>query len=316
MYKRIKSFMIFFIIIILISGCFENQSINEDKENKQLTIFTTIYPLEYFTKRIGGSLVSIENIVPPGSDAHSIDLSPSEVVKVAKGDAFIHSGTGLEGFAMSIIKSLEGEQVMIVNATENISLLESSARDQHSDDEKNHKNEKSEVDPHFWLDPIRSIEVADNIKKSLVELNPEEKEIFEANFISLKKDLEKLDAEFNEMIKSADKKKFIVSHSAYGYWEDRYGLEQIGISGISPSDEPSQQQLIEIINLVGEEGLTLIFFEENLNNKVVKTVQNETGTSPLFLHNLEMLSEERREANEDYLSIMRNNLKMLDKGLN
>ncbi|NLP52110.1 MULTISPECIES: metal ABC transporter solute-binding protein, Zn/Mn family [Bacillaceae] len=315
MYKRIKFLMISFIIISLISGCIADQSINEDKEYKQLTIFTTIYPLEYFTKRIGGSLVSIENIVPPGSDAHSIDLSPSEMVKVAKGDAFIYSGTGLEGFAMSIIESLEDEQVMIVNATENITLLKSSAKDQHSDDEKKHENEKSEVDPHFWLDPIRSIEVADNIKKSLVELYPEEKEIFEANFISLKRDLEKLDAEFNEMIKSAEKKKFIVSHSAYGYWEERYGLEQIGISGISPSDEPSQQQLIEIINLMGEEGLTHLFFEENLNNKVAKTVQNETGTSPLFLHNLESLSEDRREAKEDYLSIMKNNIKVLGEGL-
>jgi len=307
--------MIFLIIIILISGCISDQSINEDKEYKQLSIFTTIYPLEYFTKRIGGSVVSIENIVPPGSDAHSIDLSPSEMVKVAKGEAFIYSGTGLEGFAQSIIESLEGEQVMIVNATENITLLESSVRDQHSDDENNHKNEERELDPHFWLDPIRSMKVAGNIKKSLIELYPEEKEVFEANFISLKRDLEKLDAEFNEMIKSAEKKKFIVSHSAYGYWEERYGLEQIGISGISPSDEPSQQQLIGIINLMGKEGLTHLFFEENSNNKVAKNVQIETGSSPLFLHNLESLSEQNRDANEDYLSIMKRNLAALREGL-
>ncbi|PUB10625.1 substrate-binding protein of zinc uptake complex component A [Paenisporosarcina sp. OV554] len=172
------------------------------------------------------------------------------------------------------------------------------------------------VDPHVWLDPIRSVTVAENIKNVLVELDPDNKEEFEKNFNNLKNDLEELDTEFNNMVNGSKNNTFIVSHSAYGYWEGVYGLNKIGISGLYPTDEPSHKELIETISLVKENNLQYIYFEPNLTNKVAKAVKNETGAETLTLQNLESISKKDQDSNEDYFSIMRKNIESLKQELN
>jgi zinc transport system substrate-binding protein len=313
-------------LILFLSACSKTEKTESSEDTKQLTVFTTIYPLEFFTERIGGDLVKTENIVPPGSDAHSVEINSKTMIKVAESDAFIHTGTGVEGFADSVADSLEKEDVVIVSASENIDFTSSNveAPDQHGEEEgaDEHSEEgheehgESDIDPHVWLDPKRSISIAENIKNALVQLQPENKEAFEDNFITLKNDLEKLDSEFNNMVSQSKTKTFIVSHSAYGYWEDAYGLKQIGISGLSPTDEPSQKQLTEVIDLVKENNLQYIFFEPNLKNKVAEAVQNETGTKALTLNNLESITGENIKNNEDYFVIMRKNIDALKQALN
>ena len=118
------------------------------------------------------------------------------------------------------------------------------------------------------------------------------------------------------MVANAKNKTFLVSHSAYGYWEDAYGLKQIAISGLSPTDEPSQGEIIEIIDLVKEQKLAYIYFEPNLSNNVAKAVQTETGSQTLILNNLESITDENINNNEDYLTIMRKNIEALSQGLN
>jgi zinc transport system substrate-binding protein len=93
-------------------------------------------------------------------------------------------------------------------------------------------------------------------------------------------------------------------------------LEQIGISGLSPTDEPSQKQLTEVIELVKENKLNYIFFEPNLQNKVAEIVKKETTTEALTLNNLESITDENIKKKEDYFDIMRENFKALKIALN
>jgi zinc transport system substrate-binding protein len=326
-------------IVFTLAACNSATQTESDGENTsdKLKIYTTIYPMQYFTERIGGDYVSTENLVPPGADAHSVEVTTKTMVDVAESDAFIYTGTGVEGFADAVIDSLEKEDVIIVNASENVSFIGALEREEHNEeaeettheehDEENHSEETAEEheeheehtsdqDPHVWLDPERAIVIAENIKNALVELKPARKQEFEDNFSALKTELEDLDSEFNNMVDSSKTKTFIVSHSAYGYWEDAYGLKQIGISGLSPTDEPSQKQLSNIIDLVKENDLKYIFFEQNLENKVAEIVKNETGTEALTLHNLESITDENIENSEDYFIIMKKNIEALKQALN
>ena len=239
----------------------------------------------------------------------------------------------MEGFADAVINAVKKENVEIVNATENIDFI-SGQEGSHSEEEESHSEEEEEghegeseeehaehseegldIDPHVWLDPNRSITLAENIKNALVKINPENKEAFENNFKFLKEDLDMLDEEFKDMVANANSDTFLVSHSAYGYWTDAYGLKQIGISGLSPTDEPSQGEIIEIISLVKEQNLAYIYFEPNLTNKVANAVQTETGSNTLTLNNLESITAENIKNNEDYFTIMQENIKSLAQGL-
>ncbi|MEH7379176.1 zinc ABC transporter substrate-binding protein [Bacillus sp. JJ1533] len=327
-----KNVTIFIVLIgflmLLIAGCSNTDKANSGEGRNELHIYTTIYPLQYFTERIGGEFVTVENITPPGTDAHSVEITTKTMAQVAESDAFIHTGTGLEGFADSVAEALENEDVIIVNATEGVTFVDSKEEEESHDDHNEHKEEDDEeghdkhsdhgtdIDPHVWIDPIRSISIAENIKDKLIDLKPNNKQNFESNFSKLKAELEELDLEFKNMISNTKTKSFVVSHSAYGYWEDAYGVEQIGISGLSPTDEPSQKKLTELIDFVEKNNIKYIFFESNMSNKVAEMVKNETGTEPLTLHNLESISNEDVNDNKNYFVIMRENIEALEKALN
>jgi zinc transport system substrate-binding protein len=329
MNKKLLTFMLFMLTLLFLTACGkeEVETTNEEGNGvENLKIYTTIYPFQYFAERIGGEYITVENIVPPGSDAHSVEVTMKDMMDVAESKAFIHSGTALEGFSDALIDAVKNEDVKIVNATEKIDFI-TGLEDSHSEEESEEKNEEenveehaeigegTSVDPHVWLDPNRSITIANNIKSALIEISPENTEVFEDNFDSLKQDLELLDETFKTMVTNTDSNTFLVSHSAYGYWEDAYGLQQIGISGLSPTDEPSHKHLVEIIELVNEQKLQYIYFEPNLANKVANSIQAETGLNALTLNNLESISEENLENNEDFLTIMFKNIEALEKGL-
>lgn len=254
--------LLFFISIIgsLLAACSSSSSNKEINKNQAkdsssvLNIYTTIYTLQDFTEKIGGDHVKVSNIVPTGSDAHSFEPTAKTMIKISEGSAFIYMGTGIEGFSDAVVDAVGEEKVKIVKAGEGIKLIDSlNSEDDHEgkngENEEDHQEEQGNKDPHVWIDPIRSIQLAENIKNALVNLKPEAKKEFEKNYSTLKEKLENLDLKFKKMVKEEPKNKFIVSHAAYGYWAYRYNLNQIGISGLSPTDEPSQKELQEIIEI-------------------------------------------------------------------
>jgi zinc transport system substrate-binding protein len=132
----------------------------------------------------------------------------------------------------------------------------------------------------------------------------------------LKNDLEKLDEDFKETIENSKTKYLLVSHAAYGYWETRYGIEQIAIGGLSPTQEPSQKELQGIIAESKAHDIHYLMFEQNVSPRVSEMIKEEIGAKPLTLYNLESITEEERQNREDYFSIMRKNLENITTALN
>ncbi|WP_243300472.1 metal ABC transporter solute-binding protein, Zn/Mn family [Bacillus litorisediminis] len=324
----ILSFLL--ISIALLNACSTNSATTEDGK---LKILTTIYPLEDFTKKIGADLVEVKSIYPAGVDVHTFEPTSKSMIEIAESDLFIYSGTGIEAFAEDVVNSMENEEVKMVPAGEGLAVeAEHNEEEAHSEEEHAHEEDQGHedehshedehghnhgnLDPHVWIDPILSIKMAEQIKNELVAALPEEKATFEENFNQLKAELESLDEEFNHVISNAKTKKMIVSHGAYGYWERRYGLEQINISGLSTTQEPSQKQLEEIIEIAEQENIHYIIFEPNTSTSLAEVVQKAVGAEILYLTDASTLTDEDKESNEDYFSIMKRNIETLKTALN
>ncbi|EZH66490.1 adhesion protein Adp [Bacillaceae bacterium JMAK1] len=192
-------------------------------------------------------------------------------------------------------------------------VAESETATIHIDD---HDGQSGAIDPHVFLDPIYSIELAENITNQLIELRPEHEEDFVQNYESLKADLEQLDASLQSTIDNADHNQIIVSHAAYGYWEDRYGIEQLSIHGLSSTQEPSQSELTSIVEAARENNLSYVVFENNVSSTISEVIQSEIGAESLVLRNMESISQEDFEAGEDYVSMMEMNIETLEIALN
>jgi zinc transport system substrate-binding protein len=312
----------FLLIVLLLSACGASSDDKEAKDGK-LDVYTTVYPLEDFTKKIGREHVDVRSIYPPGADEHTFEPSQKDMIKMAEGDVFLYVGMGLEGFVEKAKPILENEDVTVVPASKGIDIEHSEEEqgheeEKHSEDEEAHADDhghQHDGDPHIWLNPEYSKQMAEVIADTLSKEMPEHKEDFQANLKELNGELDALDAEFKQMAESAPHKTFYVSHAAYSYWEDRYGLHQEAIAGLNTSDEPSQQELKKIIEKGKEDNVQYILFEQNVSSRLTEVVQKELGAESLKLHNLSVLTEEDRDKNEDYFSLMRKNIDTLKKAL-
>ncbi|WP_096271903.1 metal ABC transporter solute-binding protein, Zn/Mn family [Paucisalibacillus globulus] len=319
-----------FVLIIILGACSDKVNSDKSAEEGTLSIFTSIYPLEDFTKKIGGSHVTVQTLIPPGADSHTYEPTSREVLDIAKADAFIYNGLGMESYAESIHDTLINEDVLMVIASDGVEALAHEHDHDHEDEEHDHDHEETtehdhseeedshhhgDEDPHIWLDPHRAILLAENIKDSLVNLKPDAKEDFEKNFEALKSNLEDLDEQFHHVVETKENPEMLVSHAAYGYWEESYGIKQIPIAGLSSSQEPSQSELAQLIKLAKDKGFKYIIFEQNVTPKVAEVIQNEINAEPLYLHNLSTLTADDLENEEDYFSLMKKNLETLDRAL-
>lgn len=328
--KKQMALILSIIGIFLLSACGNNEEVQPNEEQKEtaLTVFTTVYPLQYFTEQIGGEYVQVESIYPPGANEHTYEPSQKDIVKMAEADLFFYIGHHLEGFmtkAAPIFKS-EGVTTMAIGETVKFETThEESEAHEDNHNEHNHAHEEhghshddhdhGDVDPHIWIDPIYSMQMAEEIKKQLVKKIPEQKEYFENQYAKLAERLQEIDEQLNVTITNAATKKLIVSHSAYGYWEKRYGLEQIAVSGLNNSDEPSQKTLQNIIETAKKNNLNYVVFEQNVSSKITEIIQKEMNAQPLQLHNLSVLTEKDIQAEADYFSLMKENIQTLKTAL-
>lgn len=312
--KKIRITILLLLFSLTIAGC----SSDKGQEQAGMTIYSSIYPIKYAAERIAGDTAQVKSVYPPGVDAHTYEPTSKEMTDIAKSDAFIYLGAGLEGFAETAAAALQSEDVALIELGKNEELFhtEEKHEDDHSDEKTDDAHNHGGHNPHIWLDPLRMIDMSAQIKGELIELNPEKKELYNTNFNALKQDLLALDKRFKETLKSKKQQEILVSHAAYGYWEERYGIKQIAISGLTTSDEPSQKELTQIIDKAKKENLKYVIFEQNGSDRVSKIIQEQIGAEALYIHNLSVLTEEDINNGEDYLSLMKHNLKVLDKATN
>jgi zinc transport system substrate-binding protein len=316
MKKAIILPILFILFGSILAGCSEKK--DSTSEEGKITVYTTVYPLQYFTERIAGDFVSVKSIYPPGADEHTFEPSQRDMMNIADAELFFYIGLGLEGFVEKSKTTLKNEGVDFISVGDKLHIEESSheaeEESEHSEEEDHHHH--GDIDPHVWLDPIFAKELAIAIKEELVTKLPAEEEILEENLQVLVSELETLHTSFQSTIENADHKEVIVSHAAFGYWEKRYGLKQINISGISSATEPSQKDLEEIVKVAKEKNLKYILFEQNVSSKLGEIIQDELEAKPLSLHNLATLTEKNVQDKETYFSLMEQNIESLKTALN
>lgn len=308
--KRIIVMMIFLLFSLIIAAC---DSTTKDETKADLTIYTSIYPIQYAVERIGGDTVHAESVYPPGVDAHSYEPTTKKMTSIASSDAFIYLGADMEAFAETAADALQSENVHLVELGKHEALFDAEHKEHKERDHTDDGHHHGDHNPHIWLDPMRMIDMADLVKQELTDLNPDKKELYTDNFEALKKDLLALDDNFKKTLEPKQNKKILVSHAAYGYWEDRYGIEQIAIRGVTTSDEPSQKDLTSIMKQAKENNLDYILFEQNSSDRIATIMKDQLHANVEYIHNLEVLTDNDIENHEDYLSLMKHNLHILDK---
>jgi zinc transport system substrate-binding protein len=270
-------------------------------------VIAAFYPLEFVASEIVGNFATVTNLSPPGVEPHDLELAPGQVRAMAGADLVIYIGEGFQPAVEDVIGELS-DATLIDGLKTQDGLLEDS--DEHENDaEDGHEGGAS--DPHVWLDPMLVASLGHSVAAEMARIDPDNADLYEGNAADLEEALDDLDKEYSAALDDCDQNQLVVSHEAFGYLTDRYGLEQVGVSGIDPESEPAPGRVAEVAEFARDHGVTTIFFEEQVAPDIAQVIADEIGAEVEVLDPLEFEPED----GSDYFDVMRNNLDSISTAL-
>ncbi len=256
-------------------------------DDGRLTVVATSYPLEYVAAEVGGELVAVTNLTPPGGDSHALELSPRDVTTLTAADVVVHLSGALQASVDEVVDQQAPEH-----------LVDAAPLADHG------------VDPHFWLDPTRMAQLADEVADEFSEVDPDHAAEYADRAEVLQSSLQELDEQYAAALAPCEGATLLASHEAFGYLADRYGLEQVGVAGIDPHVEVSPARLRDVAEEVRDSGARTIFFEAAAGLGVAETLASELDLRSDVLHPIERVA-----GDDTYPELMTANLAALGRGL-
>lgn len=297
--------------------CFSTMLILASNALADIKVTTTIYPLYSIVKEVGGDKIKLNNLIPFGVEAHGFDPSPADMAKLSKSDLFITSGDNMEPWKDKIVKSLHIEN-KVFDMSEHVKLREISEDAQHEEDKQDHhgdEHDHSNIDPHYWVSLNNYILMTQAITNLFIEKDSANKDFYTQNANNYLEKINTLKAKYDLSMATCTNKKILVNHDAFGYFADDYGVKQYSVSGMSPEDKPSAKQISELINLVKNEKINTVFFEEFASPKVAKTIAKEANVKTDALRPAENITKDENKKDYGYLQIMEDNLEKLKSAM-
>lgn len=280
-------------LLFLLTAC----SAKASKESKGLTIVTSFYPIYSLASEIAGP----ENeVLMLGSKAgiHDYEPSAAEVAAIYEADLFVYHSKNLESWAGKLDPNLQKSKVRVLEGASQLSLLPQKGLDN-----------PDVMDPHSWLDPMLWAEEGQLLASELAKLDPDQADQYKKRADDLAKRAEKLVAQYEQEFSGLSNKQFVTQHTAFSYLAERFGLEQLGIAGISPEQEPNAKQLMEIEDFVKAKGIKTIYVESQASPKIASQISQASGAKLEVLDPL----ESDPDNGKSYLENLESNLEILLK---
>lgn len=275
---------------------------------KKTSVVAAFYPLAWVAQQVGGKKVEVANLTPAGAEPHDLELTTKQRDAIEDAGLVIVMGSG---FQPAVEKAAESRDA---NTVEMLARLPVGASGKKVADEG--KVDPNALDPHVWLDPALMKRIVDETATALAKADPKNAATYQANASALNEKLTALDTRYRTGLATCDRKLIVTSHAAFGYLAKAYGLQQEGVSGLSPDAEPNPKRLAELTDLVEQKGVTTIFTEELVSPKIAQTLAREAGGLETdTLNPLEGLTAKESKAGDDYITVMDRNLARLRAAL-
>lgn len=336
--KRIIATLLAIFLVFSVSACSAQSNISSGKtDDGKLNVITTIFPQYDFSREIGGDKLNISMLLPPGSESHSFEPSPQDIINIGKCDVFIYVGGESESWVDTILESMDTSHMTILSLMDMVDTVEEEIvegmehkhdedhayEEDHShteEEEHTHKEdepEEAEYDEHIWTSPVNAMNIAEQISKSFAECDPENADFYKERTESYIKELEDLDAQFRDIVDGASRKTLVFGDRfPFRYFADEYGLTYYAaFPGCSTETEPSAQTVAFLIDMIKEEDISAVFHIEFSNERMADTISESTGVKKLLLHSCHNVSRDDINDGVNYLELMRQNAINLKEAL-
>lgn len=254
---------------------------------RALSIVVTIHPLALLLEEIGGERVAVHVLVPPGASPHEFEPRPSDLIRVARADAFLKVGGGLDDWAGRLFATARTAGTVS-------SLLGLLGREEEGEEEGGKHSARDAAhphgsrphrgdDPHVWLDPILvREEIVPVLAALLIRLDPSGAAHYNDLAARFRSSLGKLDREIRSVL-GADTRHYVAFHSAWRHFAARYALEEIAVVQRMAGEEPTPRELGNLVREARRARLRAILVEPQLDPRLARTLSNEFGGATVLV---------------------------------
>ena len=312
-------------LLLLLAAC--GQGTGEDSESEQLTVVATVFPAYDFARAAGGGLVDVQLLLPPGTESHSYEPTPADILAVQDCYLFIYLGGESDTWVETILESVElrGQTMRMVDCVplleeetvEGMESYEEAHGHDHDHEEAPGLGEVVGYDEHVWTSPQNAARITRAVGEKLAELDPTNGETYAANTEAYAAQIEALDQAYTDFFAGVEDRTMVFGDRfPLRYFAEEFGIDYYAaFPGCSTQTEPSAATIAFLTDKVREEHIPTVWYIEFSNHLVADSIAESTGVKTAMFHTCHNISPEELESGATYVSLMEENLEALRENL-
>ena len=317
------SLFIVFTTLFTLTSCSSAKSESKNDSGK-ISVVTTIFPYYDFTRSIAGDKADIKLLLSPGSEPHSYEPSPSDIVAIENCEIFIYNGGESDEWVESVLDSIENKNMKVMRMMDYVDLLYEQSVDhdehEHEDgDGDEHEHEHGEeYDEHIWTSVKNAEKLTNAIYDELCVSDFANKAAYSSNRDSYLSQLQALDSEISDIVSNAKRNTVVFGDRfPFLYFVTDYSLEyECAFPGCSSETEPSISTVTHMIDFTRENKIPVVFYLEFSNGKVAKLISEDTGAKTMLFSSCHNVTKDEFADGATYISLMEQNANALKEALN
>lgn len=280
-----------------------------ERSTGKISVVTTIFPYFDFARSVSKGTCDVDMLLKPGSDVHSFEPTPSDILKIRNADLFIYNGGESDEWVDSILESLgDTDKPVVMKMTDYVKPLTEMDADHHAEDEE---------DEHIWTSLDNAKTLVSKISDEVSKLDSKNKSIYHRNGLDYIEKISKVQSEIENTVNSSKSKKIVVGDRfPLLYFATEFSLDwECAFPGCSTETEPSLDRLSKLTDTIEKDKIKTILKLEMSENKVADTLADETNTKVRTFYSAESVSKEDFANNITYVDLMERNNNALKEAL-
>lgn len=281
----------------------------EERSTGKISVVTTIFPYYDFARSVSKGTCDVDMLLKPGSDVHSFEPTPSDILKIRNADLFIYNGGESDEWVDSILESLgDTDKPVVMKMTDYVKPLTEMDADHHAEDEE---------DEHIWTSLDNAKTLVSKISDEVSKLDQKNKSVYTKNSLDYIEKISKVQSEIEDTVNSSKSKKIVVGDRfPLLYFATEFSLDwECAFPGCSTETEPSLDRLSKLTDTIEKDKIKTILKLEMSENKVADTLADETNTKVRTFYSAESVSKEDFAKNITYVDLMERNNNALKEAL-
>ncbi len=284
-----------------LAGCGEPNTDTTEADDK-FKVVTTFTVIQDIAQNVAGAAAVVQSITKPGAEIHDYQPTPLDIVKAQDADLVLWNGFNLERWFEKFFQNVKDvPSVVLSDGVEPMGIAEGPYN--------------GKQNPHAWMSPASALVYVENIRKALVECDPKNADAYNENAAAYAEKIKEMDAPLRTRLEAipGDKRWLVTSEGAFSYLARDYDMREAYLWPINADQQGAPQQVRNVIELVRENGIPVVFSESTVSDNAAKQVAKESGVHYGGVLYVDSLSAESGPV-PTYLDLLRVTVETIAKG--